>query len=45
MKVPRYEALGFLAGSNGKVVILQCRCCGEQIRVAWDEYAAGKYDG
>lgn len=39
-----YEAIGFLAGSDGQIVILQCRCCGAQIRVSWADYTAGKYD-
>jgi hypothetical protein len=40
----RYMSLGFLAGSNGKIVVLEDLYFHRQIRVSWDDFAAGKYD-
>lgn len=40
----RFEALGYVAGTGGQVVVLLCLCCGSQIEVSREDYFAGKYD-
>jgi hypothetical protein len=40
----KYTALGHLAGSNRQVLVLEQPKSGEQMRVAYSDYAVGKYD-
>lgn len=44
MKLNRWAALGFLHDSCGRIVVLECRITGMQVRVAYDEFASGKWD-
>lgn len=44
MQLNRWTALGFVRGSEGQIVVLECRITGMQVRISYSLYASGIYD-
>lgn len=41
---PGSTALGYVAGTDSQLVVMQCNACGQQRRAIRGEYEQGKYD-
>jgi len=41
---PAFEPQGYLAGTNGKVIVISCTICGNATRQPTKDYQDGKFD-